>query len=764
MEINSIEASYIYNTHKINLFKTDKSLFRVKPMTEADGKQMITITNEIKSISGELLVDDPANRAGLNKKITDFPKIIVDKPSFVYYNQPSIFKGAYDSARFYYTMDPFEMDSLDNFKESHQRFKGELSSAGIFPKFREDLKIMPDYSFGFSTKAKDGGYDFYSEDAKYEDKIILSGKGLQGAGTIKFIYSTSISKAYTFLPDSTIGYAIFDNKPIELGVEYPDIQSPEAFISFVPKNNFLKASSTPNNELTMFNKECRMKGTLIITKDGCTGFGVTTFKDANMGAKKLKFKRWDIDSDTANFNLKNNFRVDDEDPLSLKTANLNAHVSFKDRKGQFRSNSGTSRIEFPVNQYLCKMDFFTWFMDEEAIEMSSSKDADLDLKTDLDLATANFFSLHPEQDSLSFRAREAKYSMKQKTIFCKKVFFIDIADARIIPDSNALTIRKKARIDPLLNATMLVNSITKLHKFTNCTIEIQARTMYEAKGDYPYYDADSSMTIIKMNSITVDSTYQTAARGKISIKDNFKLSKHFEYYGDVLVYSFNPLIKFTGATRIVHNCNKFKKSWMSFNAEIDPKNIQIPVSSSMKSLDSLSLTAGIVWRDSKRTDEIALYPTFLSEIQEKGDQVVFTSDGFLQYSAFTNEFQIGSAEKLINRFEKGNYLALQTGNCSLSGDGVITLGMNYSPINLETVGTINYYQESEQTNMNLTIKYNLPLDEKSFERIAEKLLKNPDLKPMDFGSTTFEKALVEWTDRKTADKVKADYLLDGNYK
>ncbi|MES2589412.1 MAG: hypothetical protein V4622_10560 [Bacteroidota bacterium] len=764
MELNSIEANYVYNSNKINLFKTDKSLFRVKPMSEQDGKQMITMVNEIQSITGELFVDAPNNRSGNNKKVTDFPKITVSKPTQVYYNHKSIFKGAYDSTRFYFTMDPFEMDSLDNFKESFQRFKGELTSAGIFPKMREDLKIMPDYSFGFSTKAATGGYDFYNTKAKYDNKIILSGKGLQGAGTINFIQSTTVSKAYTFLPDSTIGYGTFENKPVEEGVQYPDIISPDAFVTFIPKGNMLKAASTPSQELNMYNKEARLKGTAIITPQGCTGFGVVTFPDANLGAKLLKFTRWDIDSDTANFNLKNKYLEPGDDPLTLKTENLNAHVSFKTRKGQFRSNSGQSRVEFPNNQYMCKMDFFTWLMDDEAIELSTSADKDLNLKTDLDLVGANFFSLHPEQDSLRFRSREAKYSQKEKTIYCKKVEYMEIADARIYPDSGLVTIRKKARMDPLENTVLIANSITKYHKFVNCKVEVKARRVFEAEGDYPYYDADSTRSIIKMKSIKVDSSFQTVALGKIGPKDNFQLSKQFEYYGDVKINSTIPLISFSGATRIIHTCDKFTRSWMAFTSAIDPKNIQIPVSSEMKSLDSLSLTAGIVWRDSKKTDEITLYPTFLSEIREKGDQVVFTSNGFLQYSAFTNEFQIASKEKLINRGEKGNYLALQAGNCSLNGDGVIKLGMDYGPTSVDAVGTVNYYQESGQTNMNLTVKYNLPLEEKSFEKIAEKLNSNVDSKPMDFGSTTFEKALVEWTDRKTADKVKSDYTVDGVYR
>jgi hypothetical protein len=244
LEVNTEEANYVYKTHKVNLFKTKSSLLRVMPLQEADGKQKINVSNEIFGLTGEVFIDDPNNRNGLNKKITDFPKLIVTKPSYVYYNSKSLYKGAYDSARFYFVLDPFKLDSLDNFFEKSQRFGGELVSAGIFPKFREELKIMPDYSLGFSTKAKEGGYEFYGTKAKYENKIILTSKGLQGAGTINFIESTSISKGLTFLPDSTIGYADFENRPVDTGIEFPDMIGKDVFITFVPKSNILESENS----------------------------------------------------------------------------------------------------------------------------------------------------------------------------------------------------------------------------------------------------------------------------------------------------------------------------------------------------------------------------------------------------------------------------------------------------------------------------------------------------------------------------------------
>jgi hypothetical protein len=134
-------------------------------------------------------------------------------------------------------------------------FKGELNSAGIFPKIKEDLRIMGDYSFGFSTKSPEGGYPFYGSDTKYDNKIVLSNNGLQGQGTINFLHSISESNKLTFLPDSTIGIAKFINKEVKDGVKYPDVKSESAYICYVPGKQLLKASSQREVPLTMFNGE-----------------------------------------------------------------------------------------------------------------------------------------------------------------------------------------------------------------------------------------------------------------------------------------------------------------------------------------------------------------------------------------------------------------------------------------------------------------------------------------------------------------------------
>jgi len=764
LEVNAIAAKFNYDAYKFQLLSTDKSVFRVRPLRREDGLKSIPMVSMLSGISGEILVDVPENRSGNQKGSESYPKLISATASKVYYNSKDIYGGAYDSTRFYYTIRPFELDSLNTFNEKSFRLKGELVSAGIFPKIKEDLKIMPDYSFGLSTISPAGGYPFYGADATYENKIVLSHNGLQGTGIIEFVHSTSVSKALSFLPDSTIGYAQFENKPVATGIEFPDVQAKDAYITYLPKQKMLRATSTRNNAMHFYNGEAKLRGVAIVQPVGMRGAGVMDFNNASLISDNFKYKRNDIDADTAGFSLKNDDSDLSEDPLAFKTDNVKAHVSFTDRKGEFNSNEGESVVEFPVNQYMCKMDLFIWQMDALSIEMQRKEEKEISINTGVDLVGPNFYSTHPKQDSLQFRAPRAKFDLKEKTIYCEKVEYIDIADARIYPDSMKVNIRKKAKIDKLLNAKLIAGYITKYHKFDGAEVEIKARRDYKAIGNYQYYDKDSNLMYISMNDIGLDTSYQSIGSGIIEKEDGFKLSEEFDYYGDVSIKAANPLILFSGATRINHSCENFDRNWMAFTAEIEPKNIQIPVSKLMKDLDGGLISAGIVWHDSPIRDSVQLYPTFLSALLSPQDPVVITSDGFLQYNSGSKEFEIASREKLINRGEKGNYIALHTESCSLNGDGVIDLGMDYGDVTVDAVGVINYNQGTGETSMNVTARFDMPLDKGIMQDVASRIKDVEGLHPMDFNSTTLEQAVIEWDGVKAADKLKDEFVRLGEVK
>ena len=104
----------------------------------------------------------------------------------------SIYKGVYNRDKFYFKLDPFNIDSLDNFRNEGLRFEGNFSSAGIFPTFKEILTLQKDYSLGFIRQTPPGGFDAYGGKAKYNNEIRLSNKGLRGGGELDFSSSHSI--------------------------------------------------------------------------------------------------------------------------------------------------------------------------------------------------------------------------------------------------------------------------------------------------------------------------------------------------------------------------------------------------------------------------------------------------------------------------------------------------------------------------------------------------------------------------------------------
>jgi hypothetical protein len=141
-----------------------------------------------------------------------------------------------------------------------------------------------------------------------------------------------------------------------------------------------------------------------------------------------------------------------------------------------------------------------------------------------------------------------------------------------------------------------------------------------------------------------------------------------------------------------------------------------------------------------------------------------SATGLLQYNPDTKEFQIGSVDKLLNRGEVGSYLSLNTETCALNGDGKINLGMDYGDVTVNSVGIVNYDPKKGETSMNITAKFNMPLDKGLMQDLSDKIIVVEGLKPLDFNSTTIEQAAVEWSGREAADKMKSAYTINGEMK
>jgi hypothetical protein len=752
------QFTFDYNDFKINLVECDS--MRIRPNNPRQNPNIpLRMGSKIVGISGVIEIDKPNNKSGVNPKNTKYPVLTCNKKSYVYYDDKKILKGAYKREDFKFIIEPFVMDSLDNFRNKGIAFDGEFISAGIFPNMDETLTIQKDYSFGFIKKAAKGGIGIYGNKANYENEIRLSNKGLQGSGDIDFLTSHAESTNITFFPDSVNAIAeVYRNEPREDDPEVPEVRGENVYVSYIPAQKVLYAASNDKNELHMYpDSTSRMDGRIALRPEGMTGEGRMFIENGEVLSNLFKFKHHELDADTAEFKL----RTVDLDEMAFKTENVAAHINFEKRKGEFKSNDGESFVQFPENQYICYMDQFNWFLDKDDLEMESKAKGAVNIETDLDLAGSNFFSIHPDQDSLQFKSPKAKFDVRKKILTCEDVEYITVADARISPKDGIVVIKKKAKMQEFEGAEILANYITKYHNIFDATVSIFARKDYVASGYYNYIDESEGQQKFYFSNIHPDTTYQTTAKGAVKEDEKFRLSPQFDYYGDIEMKATFKELTFTGDVRLSgHTCSGIARNWMSFTAEIDPKDIYIPVATEMLDSKGQSIGAGMILN----TDSIGLYSTFLSNKRSAKHIDVLTANGFLKYDKETSEYRIASREKLIEISLPGNYISLNTNDCKVYGDGKFDFGCELGLMELNPVGTLNYDPAKAELEMKATLAITFPFNEEAMDKMAKQFDDYPDLPALDFNKSTYEKSMREIVGLEKADKIISDLNIYGKIK
>lgn len=753
------EFSFNYDKFIVDLKNVDSLRMTVRSREpDAYGEYpMIKVRTVIEKINGNLEIDNPANKSG-RKPFPKYPVFNSFKDSYAYYNKKAIQNGKYPSDKFYFHLEPFTIDSLDNFTNEGLNFKGDMVSAGIFPTFKEALTLQPDYSLGFITQAPAAGYPMYGGKGTYNSAIKLSNQGLRGDGSIDYITSVTKSKDFVFFPDSVNATAQnFDVKEQKTKPEFPQMHGEDVKIHWMPYKDVMYAWNNKDKKFLGYNGQAEVTGRLSLTPKQLYGTGTADFATAKLDAVWIKFASNAFDSDTSNFSLKS---LDDAG-IAFATDNVNAHIDFTKRLGEFKSNGKGTVVKFPVNQYICFMDNFTWFMDQSTIELGSDKTKAKPSGTgDLNLSGPEFISVHPKQDSLRFFAPRAKYDLREKLITAKEVQYINVADARIFPDSGRVLIKKDAVMEPFTNAKIVANAITKYHNLYNCTVSVFARKNYAGSGFYDYIDELKTKQTFYFSNVSVDTTYQTYAETDIPDSSKFRLSPNFEYKGKVKLKATNQFLVFAGAARISHDCSAIPKTWFKFESEVNPGNIYIPISKDPVDIGGKPLAASLM----VTTDSTHFYSAFLSPKESSNDPYVLPADGFLFFDKASREYRISNKEKLIERSLPGNYLSLNTSLCKVYGEGKINLGGDFGQVKIESFGSAIHLLIPDSTNFDMLMSFNFFFDDGAIDKMGDAIVGFSDLKPTDFSRPVFEKGMREMLGKEQADKLISQLNLYGSYK
>jgi hypothetical protein len=758
------QFSFDYHNFKINLDNVDSLRLKVESPDPNDvdnygNRRLVAVRSVLENINGDLIIDNQGNKSGLHS-YPEYPIFNSKKDSYVYYDKSFIQQGVYKRDDFYFHLDPYSIDSLDNFSSAGLRFDGEFVSAGIFPDFRDTLKLQPDLSLGLVRETDEQGWPAYGGKGTFTSTVKLSNEGLHGSGSVDYLTSYSTSNDFLFLPDSmNSDMKLWTNRKETLnGVEFPKVDAANVYLHWEPKKDVMYVYKK-NVDMIMFEGQAHLNGNLQLRPSGLIGDGIMTFAESELEARLIKYKSDIFDADTSDFRLTS----DNTAALAFSTKNVNSHIDFIDRVGEFKSNGGGSYVSFPLNQYICYIDQFKWFMDQKEIELSSSSTeafVEDTLSTGLSLTGSDFISVEPTQDSLRFKAPFARYSLKDYLIKAEQVAVIRTADATVIPDSGKVVVERHAKMQTLKEARIVANNITKFHTIYNARVDILGRKRYEAVGDYDYIDANNIKHHLHFDKVGVDTAFQTIADGVLNKAEGFPLSPQFLFKGDVHLLASQEHLTFTGYTKPNIQCEMIEKNWIRFSGDINPANVSIPISSPVTDA-GVTLAAAVA----QTSDSTGIYAAFLMPKQKPSDLEIINANGVLYFDKATNQYRITTKQKLEKPGEAGNFLSLDDSKCMVYGEGIIHFGTDFGQLDIKTAGNVSNNLNNHHTEFDLLMTLNFFFNDDALKVMSDNLATNPLLQAtQDVGRPTFERGLTEITNKEKADKMMTELNLYGSFK
>ncbi len=652
-------------------------LFLPTGRVDRDGKpEAVSIASRIEYLGGDLLIDAPHNKSG-REDIPTFPSLHTDRPAFVFYDWPDLFDGAYVRDSFYFKLNPFHLNDLDQLKPQYLAFPGTLVSAHIFPDFEETLVLQSDRSLGFQSRTPDEGFPAYLGKGHYSGELSLSNQGFLGKGVISYLNARIDSKDIIFKPKQLLASAERFNMDEERTgpVEIPQVRGYDVKIDWHPwlDSMYVRSEEAPF-ELYRTGTHF-LDGTLILTPDGLKGRGTFDWGKASMYSRLFSFGAFSAKADTTNVRI----RAFDADAIALQTDNLNGIVDFDQQLGQFRANAELLTTTLPYNQYTTSFNEFDWDMAGHTITFKATQGR-----------LGHFVSTHPEQDSLHFQGKAARYDLRSNLLQVEGVPWIITSDAFVYPDSGRIVIEPGGRMSLLNNARIVADTTSKYHVINRAEVRILGRKEYRAKGFYEYNvpGHEQEIWFERITGTRVgkgrmsEKASVTRATTQIKPEDQFFMGDHVEYFGTISLSAEKPLLKFEGFARL-ESSTLPARHWFYINCEADRNNLILPFEVP-KNYEGQPLYSGFFL--SKETGHV--YPRIMMPLYFRRDRPILPVQGVLRYEKSLDRFVLGDSARVLGNALTGNMLVYYNKNRKVEGSGKLALGSGLEFISVDAAGVI----------------------------------------------------------------------------
>ena len=633
------------------------------------------IGSRLENLNGVLLIDAPNNKSGKDD-IDMFPSFQSKTNSYVYYDRETTQGGAYTRDSFYFELDPFSFNHMDNFKAKDLNFKGNMISANIFPDFEETLTLMEeDNSLGFVTNSPEEGYPNYLGKGTYIGEISLSNIGFQGKGNVQYLGASIDSEDIIFKPKQMLASAEkFDLEEDRSGaIEVPQVRGIDVKIDWQPYKDSMYIRSA-GAAFKLFQADNHtLQGTLILTPDGLKGNGLLDWDQASMYSKLFSFGAFSAEADTTDIRI----RAFNTDKLALQTTNVSGKVDFDEQFGQFNANDEFLETVLPYNQYKTSMNEFDWDMDKDLITFRADE-----------FKLGKFVSIHPDQDSLKFEGKRALYDLRTNELKIGGVPHIVSADAFIYADSGYIEIQPGGVMMTLENAQIVCDTVNQHHVINRSTVDILGRKYYKANGYYEYNIGDREQEIRFDNVVgqrvgkgpLSSRRAVTRATGEVTPADDFYIDHKTEFRGTISLNAESKNLKFDGFSRL--DADKLpERQWFTISSEGDKNDLVIKFGNP-KNYEGSPLQTGLYL--SKERAEI--YPSVMMPLSFRKDRAIFPVKGVFKYDQPRDQFIFGDSSVVIRDDLRGNRFIYKNVDGSVEAQGKFNLGSGLKYVSIDAAG------------------------------------------------------------------------------
>lgn len=756
------ECTFQYEKFALFMPHIDSVLMAVESWdVDANGyRKFVRVKNVLAAMNADLFIDSPQSKSG-RKMLHQFPLLISKDTSYVFFQRNDIVKGVYKKKNFYFQVNPFSMDSINSLPSKDMRFDGKFVSAGIFPDIIETIKVQKDYSLGFKRMLQDSGLPVYGGKGRFADTLKLSNSGLQGSGRLTYLNSVTSSDEFLFMPDSTSA-KVKDYQLAKVAgqIEFPDAKVKEATALWSPGSDLMTVKNAGKDVFDMFDKRATLKGELNVSPTGLKGKGLLAFDNAEVESKTYSFKNESFTSDTSDF------RILTEDKLkeALQVHIYRTDIDFKTNTGHFEAIGKGALMKFPFIKYNCVVDQFDWLMGKNQLQLinkTGDKREKYSRMTQEELIRFKpgaevYTSTDPKQDSLTFFAMNAIYDLSTNLMEVEKARIIKVADAAIFLGNGKLTVGNDGLIRELKLAEIIADTANLYQRFYNASVKIASKHSFSAKGLYDYTPSDGEVATLEMKDISVNGKGETQAQTSVTDSMNFLMNRYFRYKGGLQVNASSKLIGFNGGFSFVHDCFYLPKEWIKLNAELDPKNIMIPVTNDPENLGNGNLRVSVFYS----LTENKVKPGFFVKPDNVTDTDILAAGGLLVYNPQKSEYIVAQPDKIKNPQLTGSLLSINTARCALHGEGLMKLATNLGHLRMNSAGEINYFSLVDSTSLNMLGAFDFFFSNDAMNAFAD-ALNAAELKGIDISNIKYTRSLREFVGQQEADKILKDLSLSG---